>query len=54
MAAPVLALLAALSFGFADFMGCSASTVNNHVSKGLAALRALLAAPTAATPGRTA
>jgi RNA polymerase sigma factor (sigma-70 family) len=38
----------------ARVMGCSTSTVNNHVSKGLAALRALLAAPTAATPGRTA
>ncbi len=38
----------------ARVMGCSASTVNNHVSKGLAALRALLAPETAATPGRTA
>ena len=38
----------------ARVMGCSPSTVNNHVSKGLAALRALLAPETAATPGRTA
>ena len=38
----------------ARVMGCSTSTVNNHVSKGLAALRALLAPETAATPGRTA
>jgi RNA polymerase sigma-70 factor (sigma-E family) len=37
----------------ARVMGCSTSTVNNHVSKGLAALRALLT-PDAATPGRTA
>jgi RNA polymerase sigma-70 factor (sigma-E family) len=38
----------------ARVMGCSTSTVNNHVSKGLAALRALLAPEAAATPGRTA
>ena len=38
----------------ARVMGCSPSTVNNHVSKGLSALRALLGPETAATPGRTA
>ncbi|WP_345770303.1 SigE family RNA polymerase sigma factor [Blastococcus saxobsidens] len=39
----------------ADLMGCSRSTVNNHVSRGLAALRALLAPGTddlTPTPGR--
>ena len=38
----------------ARVMGCSASTVNNHVSKGLAALRALLTPDTTPTSGRTA
>ena len=38
----------------ARVMGCSASTVNNHVTKGLAVLRALLAPATAPTSGRTA
>ena len=37
----------------ARVMGCSTSTVNNHVSKGLAALRALLTPETASAPGRT-
>ena len=37
----------------ARVMGCSTSTVNNHVSKGLAALRALLAPETTPTAGRT-
>ncbi len=35
-------------------MGCSTSTVNNHVSRGLAALRALLSPATVQTSGRTA
>ena len=38
----------------ARVMGCSTSTVNNHVSKGLAALRALLTPETTPTSGRTA
>ncbi len=38
----------------ARVMGCSISTVNNHVSRGLTALRAALAPETAPTPGRTA
>jgi RNA polymerase sigma-70 factor (sigma-E family) len=38
----------------ARVMGCSVSTVNNHVSRGLAALRAHLAPAPAPTPGRTA
>ena len=38
----------------ARVMGCSTSTVNNHVSRGLAALRALLSPETAPTSGRTA
>jgi RNA polymerase sigma-70 factor (sigma-E family) len=38
----------------ARVMGCSTSTVNNHVSKGLAALRALLTPDTTPTSGRTA
>ncbi len=37
----------------ARVMGCSTSTVNNHVSKGLAALRALLAPEGTPTAGRT-
>ena len=37
----------------ARVMGCSASTVNNHVSKGLAALRALLTPENSPTAGRT-
>jgi RNA polymerase sigma-70 factor (sigma-E family) len=37
----------------ARVMGCSTSTVNNHVSRGLAALRALLVPETAPTSGRT-
>ena len=38
----------------ARVMGCSTSTVNNHVTKGLAALRARLTPETAPTSGRTA
>jgi RNA polymerase sigma-70 factor (sigma-E family) len=38
----------------ARVMGVSTSTVNNHVAKGLAALRVLLAPQTAPTSGRTA
>jgi RNA polymerase sigma factor (sigma-70 family) len=38
----------------ARVMGVSTSTVNNQVTKGLAALRALLAPSTAPTSGRTA
>jgi RNA polymerase sigma factor (sigma-70 family) len=38
----------------AQLMGCSRSTVNNHVSRGLAALRALLATDVEPTSGRTA
>jgi RNA polymerase sigma-70 factor (sigma-E family) len=38
----------------ARVMGCSASTVNNHVTRGLAALRGLLTPGTAQTSGRTA
>ena len=38
----------------ARVMGCSSSTVNNHVGKGLAALRALLTPDTTQTSGRTA
>ena len=38
----------------ARVMGCSASTVNHHVSRGLAALRGLLAPEIAPTSGRTA
>jgi RNA polymerase sigma factor (sigma-70 family) len=34
----------------ADVMGCSRSTVNNHVSKGLASLRGLLAPSTDLAP----
>ena len=38
----------------ARVMGCSTPTVNNHVGKGLAALRALLTPETTSAPGRTA
>jgi RNA polymerase sigma-70 factor (sigma-E family) len=38
----------------AALMGCSRSTVNNHVTRGLATLRAALAPETEPTSGRTA
>ena len=38
----------------AGLMGCSRSTVNNHVTRGLATLRAALAPETEPTSGRTA
>ena len=38
----------------AQLMGCSRSTVNDHVTRGLAALRAVLGTHTEPTSGRTA